>query len=84
MYLINKQHISLFKACKQSGQITGLVKNRAGCNLHIDPQLIGYYMSKRGLTQSRRTMKKNMIKGFSAQEGCLDENLKILYNLLLT
>ena len=83
MNFIDEKHIVRLKAGQYTRQVAGLVKYRAGCHLETDSQFIRNDITQRGLSQSRRAMKKYMVKRLGTKTGCLDEDTQVIDHLIL-
>ena len=81
MDFVDEKHVSCLKRSKQTGKVSGLVKDRTRSHLHTYAELVCYYMGKSSLSQSRRAMEKHMIKRLSPEFCGLYEYLKVCNDL---
>ena len=83
MNFIDEKHIVRLKASQYPRQVTRLIKHRAGCHFESYSQFIRNDITQRGLSQSRRTVKKHMVKRLGTKTSRLDEDTQIIDHLVL-
>ena len=64
--LIHKEDVALLKIVEDGGHLSRLLDRRSGSDFHMYSHLIGDNSGKRGLTQSRRSVKQHMIQNIVA------------------
>jgi hypothetical protein len=80
MYLIHEKDIPFLKVGEEAEEIPTLVHSRSGCGVKIRSHFPGNNMRQRGLAESRRAMKKDMIEWFLTFQGSLDSNTQCFHH----
>jgi hypothetical protein len=83
MDFVNEQDIPGAQVREDGSQIPGPFNGGTGGHFYVHTHFVGNNMRQRGLPQTRRAIKQNMIQGLAASTGGSDENPKILLDLVL-
>ncbi len=83
MDLVDEEHIVVFQAGEQSGQVARLVDHRPRGDLDIHAQFIGDDVREGGLAQSRGAVQQHMVEGFLALLGRFHKHLQVFHHLEL-
>ena len=84
MNLIYKQHIIPLQRRQQTCQIARLIKHRTRRQLKPYTQLIGYNITQRSLTKSRRPMQQSMVQTLTTHTRRLNKDAEVLNHLVLS
>ena len=81
MNFVDEQHVARLQVREQSGQIAGLLEDRAGSLTQIDVQFVGDDVCERRLAEAGRSEDQDVIQRLAAIARRLDENAHLRFYL---
>ena len=83
MDLVYEQDVSFLETCQNGGQIPGPFNNRAAGHLNVGTHFMGNNIGQSCFAEAGKSVKEDVVKGFSPALGGGDADLEILFELLL-
>ena len=82
--LVDEQHVVLAQVCEDRRKIRRLFDRGARGDADLRVHLGRDDVRERGLAQPRRTVQQHMVERLAPCDGCLDVDLEIFFDLVLT
>ena len=74
MDFVDKQDIPRLKICQDCGEVTGAGDHRTGGRAESDAEFAGDDLRQGGFAETGRAVEEDMVQGFAAIAGRLDED----------
>jgi hypothetical protein len=81
--LVDEQDVAILQVGEKSGKVAGLGDDGTRRCTEADAHFAGEDPGQRGLAQSRRSEKENMVERFAARSSGIDEDAKVFARRLL-
>ena len=80
---VDEQQVPFLKIRQEGGQVARPFDGRPRRDAQVDAQFVGDDAGHSRLAQTRRAVEEDVVQGFLAQFGRLDENFQIVFDLIL-